>query len=95
MILEEGHDMKDLEDSIPSDFFNASDLNENNWSLIPGCGKIHITGKESIQGILTQARALKMQKHKVLFDIDSMAYGGGEGYVPLYVKSADEGKVEV
>lgn len=87
-ILREGHDIDELQDRVPGEFFVNEEISAFGWSLVPGCEGVHVSGRESVNAILLKARALKMQGRKVLFNIDSMAYGGGEGYVDLYVKGA-------
>jgi hypothetical protein len=86
-ILEHGHSLESLDQGIPGEFFNHSDLNTFLWSLVSGCNNVHVLSISQSKEILQRAKNLIKQRYKVLFNINSMAYGGSEGYVSLYCKS--------
>jgi len=95
-ILANGHPREHFEKgNIPGDFYSSQDVANANWVLVPGMSRSHITGKESAEAFAKQARALIDTGYKVLVDYNAMGIGGGEGYVSLYYKLADEKKAEV
>jgi hypothetical protein len=89
--LEDGDDAEIFEEGkIPGDFFSASDLNANGWSLVPGMKGKHISGAGSADAFCKMAMTMIKKGYKVLVDYDSMGIGGGEGYVSLYCKNSLE-----
>lgn len=71
---------------IPGDFFSEAEISAHNWALVPGYGRMYITGTDSVHAFCRQARKLIKDGYKVLVDYDSMGIGGSEGYVSLYSK---------
>lgn len=85
--LENGESREVLESGrIPGDFHNHSELQANGWLPVLNHRCVHITSSERAKEFCQAALELLDKGKRVLVDYDSMAIGGGEGYISLYCK---------
>jgi len=86
-ILENGHDVEIFKSGrVPGDFFSEKEISNLNWGLVSGQNYKHIAGRDSAGELCKLALKLIGEGRKVLINYETMAQGGGEGYVSMYYK---------
>lgn len=89
--LENGEPREIFEEGrLPGDFYSDADLEKSGWAAVVGFSNYHVNGRDRAKIVCGAALNLMDQGLKVLVNYDSMAQGGGEGFVSLYTKKGEE-----
>jgi acetone carboxylase gamma subunit len=86
-VLENGMD-PDFDNGIPGDFFSDADIEDHGWIPVHEIQNYHVGHKNAIDRVKKAAADLAAGGCLVLVNYDSMAYGGGEGFISMYGKKA-------
>jgi hypothetical protein len=88
-LLEEGTSAESFEAGIPGDFFARDTLVDCGYSPVPGIEHFFVHNEETRGRVCRMALDLISRGRKVVADYDSMAYGGGEGFITLWSRKGE------